>query len=124
MINQNKIKPGQIWIDKKDGKLLFIGKKADGTRWNVTDSISRRCHKTPFMEILSRCELYTEDSGELEVGTERYVIARATNATFKAKPKLLPRFVHKWLINQLIDIHDIRIKRLEKDGLEPIKRDK
>lgn len=111
-----KVKLNQVWVSKSDGRLLFIGRKNSAKKWNTTNSLSKENHSMSDETINKYYELYAGDVTEAVKNVEElnYVVCRATNATFKPCPKWMPKKIHKLLINMLIDIHEIKIRKMEK----------
>lgn len=109
-----KIRTGQTWVSKDDGRLIFIGKKHDGMSWNTTNNLSHVSHRMTDLTIQKYYKLLGENeamSEELkEVVSEQVVVKSLTNVTFKKKPWYLPKPIHKWIIKQLLDVHEIKVK--------------
>lgn len=113
-MTRNKIRVGQVWVSKTDGRMLFIGKKHDGMSWNTTNNFSSQSHRITDFNIQRFYTLLEEDPGKvkdlIETSPENVKVLKYTNATFKTKPWYLPAKLHKWLLSELIDIHEVRIK--------------
>lgn len=108
-----KIKTGQVWVSKKDGRLLYIGKKNCSDYWNTTNSVSARTvHKMNNITINKGYKLLDGDSLKkpLENIESPFIVKRIVTVTIKFKPKWMPKKIHKLLIKLLLNIDDFKLE--------------
>lgn len=104
-----KVKVGQTWVHKKDGRLLFVGKRHDSIRWNCTDSLTKRSHSMPDYEIIERYKLLDSEEAErinAEIKDVRQaapvVFAETERVIIRQRPRWMPKFIHKAIVDWVI----------------------
>lgn len=117
---KTKIKTGQLWISKQDGRILTIGHRNSGMKWNTTNSLcGRKIHSMTDQTIRKHYKLL--DRGELnnairaiETNGNPFTIQRVVTVRVKPKPWFLWKTLYRKLVHMLLDFEDFTIDGYKK----------
>lgn len=114
-MNKNDIKKGQVWVSKSDGRLIYIKSKHDSKRWNTANSVNKDNHHIADVDIINHYQLLKNGTKVFAKKVKRkdgkpILIKQLVDIKIKRKPSFLPKFIHRILLDWLIDTKKINIK--------------
>lgn len=104
-----KIKPGQVWIEKKKGSLIRVGKKADRGYWHCETTESGGNHSMSEGLIKKRYRPLTpHEKQEMAVCSDTFITTNPVKVYSYDIGLRMPRsprfYVPKWLYKWVLDL--------------------